>query len=168
MKHLLLLHLLHHCLHIHSSLRLRHHKGSIMTPIPTHICLFNKEDLEGDVFRGQDVHRRSPSAENNICSDIRGRRSSLGNFVSSNNAAGKRVGDGDDDGEDITTRRRSWSASLFSKRSNEINKDGESGEHAAATKWSSLGSLFSKRGRETNGSRHNSRQDQEACHNVIR
>lgn len=135
-----------------------------MTPIPTHICLFNEEDPEGDVFRGQDVYRRSPSSEN-ICSDIRGRRSSLGSFFSSNNAAGKRVGD---DGEDITTRRRSWSASLFSKRDNEINKDGEGREHAATTRWSSLGSLFPKRGRETNGSRHNSRQDPKAHHNAIR
>ncbi len=135
-----------------------------MTPIPTHICLFNKQDHEGDVFRGQDVYRSSPSSEN-ICSDIRGRRLSLGSLVSSNNAAGKRVGD---DGEDITTRRRSWSESLFSTRDNEIDKGGEGGEHTATTRWSSLGSLFFKRGRETNGSRHNSRQDPKAHHNVIR
>ena len=138
-----------------------------MTPIPTHICLFKKEDHEGDVFRGQDVYQRSTSVENNICSDIRGRRPSLGNFVSSNNAAGKRVGDGDD-GEDITSRRRSWSSSLFSKRDSEINKDGEGGKHAAITRWSSLGNWLSKRDRETNGSRHNSRQDPKAHHNVIR
>ena len=135
-----------------------------MTPIPTHICLFKKEeDPDGDVFRRQGVHRSSPSAENNICSDFKGRRASLGSFVSSN-AAGKGVGD---DGEDVTTRRRSWSGS--SKRGNKVDKEGEGGEHAATTRWLSLGNLFSKRNdRETNGSRHNSRQDQEACHNVIR
>ena len=141
MKHLLLL-LLHHCLRIHSSLRLLRHKGSIMAPIPTHICLFKKEEYpDGDVFRGQGVHRSSPSLEK-ICSDFKGRQSSLGSFASLNNAAGKGV----EDGEDVTTRRRSWSGS--SKRGNKVDKKGEGGEHTATTRWSSLGSLFSKRGRE--------------------
>ena len=131
-----------------------------MAPIPTHVCLFNKDDPEGDVLRRQGIHRSSPSVENNICSDIKRRRSSLGSFVASHNAAGKGV---DDDVEDVTLRTRSWSASLFSKRGNEVDKEGEGGEHTATTSWLSFEGLFSKRnGREINGSRHDSRQDQEA------
>lgn len=110
-----------------------------MTPIPTHICLFKKEEEpDGDVFLRQDVYRPSTSVEN--------------------------VGD---DGKDVTTRRHSWSGN--SKRGNEVDKGGEGGEYAATRRWLSLGNLFSKRNdREINGWMHNSRLDQEADHNVIR